>query len=78
MRQRLHGNAASRAASRPPPAPRSGQEAEPGSPSRPSSQQAGPQGRSLVEGVRRGLLVFLDLRTDFSLLPLPTGGGGGR
>lgn len=50
MRQRLHGNAASRAARRPPPAPRSGQEAEPGSPSRPSSQQAGPGGRSLVGG----------------------------
>ncbi|XP_013368324.1 PREDICTED: uncharacterized protein LOC106148226 [Chinchilla lanigera] len=50
MRQRLHGNVASRAARRPPPAPRSGQEAEPGSPSRPSSQQAGPGGQSLTGG----------------------------
>lgn len=58
MRQRLHGNAASRAASRPPPAPRSGQEAEPGSPSRPSSQQAGPQGRSLVGGSAEGAPYF--------------------
>ena len=58
MRQRLHGNAASRAARRPPPAPRSGQEAEPGSPSRPSSQQAGPGGRSLVGGIGEGVPYF--------------------
>lgn len=58
MRQRLHGNAASRAASRPPPAPRSGQEAEPGSPSRPSSQQAGPRGRSLVGETEEGAPHF--------------------
>lgn len=58
MRQRLHGNAASRAASRPPPAPCSGQEAEPGSPSRPSSQQAGPGGRNLVGGTEEGALYF--------------------
>lgn len=58
MRQRLHGNAASRAASRPPPAPRSGQEAEPGSPSRTSSQRAGPGGRSLVGGTVEGAPHF--------------------
>lgn len=58
MRQRLHGNAASRASRRPPPAPRSGQEAEPGSPSRPSSQQAGPGGQSLVGGAEEGAPYF--------------------
>lgn len=58
MRQRLHGNAASRAARRPPPAPRSGQEAEPGSPSPPSSQQAGPGGRSPVGGMEEGAPYF--------------------
>lgn len=64
MRQRLHGNAASRAARRPPPAPRSGQEAEPGSPSRPSSQQAGPGGRNLVGRGRGGgsSFFFLGMR----------------
>lgn len=64
MRQRLHGNAASRAARGPPPAPRSGLEAEPGSPSRPSSQQAGPGGQSLAGGAEEGASYFFFFKNE--------------
>lgn len=41
----------------------------------PAASKLGHKAGAWWEGAKRGLLIFLDPRTDLSLLPLPTGGG---